>query len=141
MSGLVLALVLAAPFPLPSIDGKPLAVTASQRTFRLPMRFEKVKKFYTEQVLARPGVAFRETGVSGQRVLTLSTSAKGDPWTRAVVRERETETVVEVTPVLVLDAEAIEGTAPRPLVQFVIGRSADVQKAVEGIDHTEAVRK
>lgn len=141
MSGLLLALVLAAPFPLPSVDGKPLAVTATQRTFRLPMRFEKVKKFYAEQLVAQPGLALRESGPSGQRVLTLTTDAKGATWKKAVVRERETETVIDVTPVLVLDAEAIEGTAPRPLVQFVIGRSGEVKKAVEGIDHTEAVRK
>ncbi len=140
MSTLLLALVLAAPFPLPSIDGKPLAVTAKQKTFRLPMRFEKVKKFYAEQLLVQPGVAQRETGVSGQRVLTLTTDAKGETWKKAVVRERETETVVEVTPVLVLDEEAISGRA-KPLVQFVFGRSPEVTKAVEGIDHTEAVRK
>jgi hypothetical protein len=36
----------AAPFPLPAVDGKPLAVTEGQKSFRLPMRFEKVRASY-----------------------------------------------------------------------------------------------
>ena len=50
MISLVLSLLIAAPFPLPAIDGKALAVTDGQKVFRLPMRFEKVKSFYAEQL-------------------------------------------------------------------------------------------
>ena len=38
MISLVLSMVLAAPFPLPAVDGKALAVTDGQKVFRLPMR-------------------------------------------------------------------------------------------------------
>lgn len=53
MSALLLTLLAAGPFPLPSIDGKALAVTDKQTTFRLPMRFEKARAF----VPARRGPA------------------------------------------------------------------------------------
>jgi len=136
MITLVLALTLAAPFPLPAIDGKPLAVTEGQKVFRLPMRFEKVKKFYSEQL---PEAAVAEKSVEGKRVMTLSAKGKAESWTRAVVREGEVETVIEVTPVLRLEDEKISGNG-RPLVEFVIGRSGDVDKAVKSIDHAEQMR-
>lgn len=136
MISLVLALTLAAPFPLPAIDGKPLAVTEGQKVFRLPMRFEKVKKFYSEQL---PEAAVVEKHVEGKRVMTLSAKGKAESWTRAVVREGEVETVIEVTPVLRLEDEKISGNG-RPLVEFVIGRSGDVDKAVKSIDHAEQMR-
>ena len=136
MISFVLALTLAAPFPLPAIDGKPLAVTEGQKVFRLPMRFEKVKKFYAEQL---PEAVLAEKSVEGKRVITLLAKGKAESWTRAVVREGEVDTVIEVTPVLRLGEEQISGNA-RPLVEFVIGRSGDVDKAVKGIDHAEQMR-
>jgi hypothetical protein len=138
MIGLLLSLTLAAPFPLPAIDGKPLAVTATQKSFRLPMRFEKVKAFYAER-LSSPDVTFHESSATGKRVLTIATKAKSESWKKAVVREGEVDTVVDVTPVLRLDEEQISGNG-RPLVEFVFGRSADVKKAVDSIDHTEQLR-
>jgi hypothetical protein len=139
MISLVLSLTLAAPFPLPSIDGKALAVTEGQKVFRLPMRFEKVKKFYAEQLGASPDVKVVEGGEPGKRVLTLSTKSKSESWTKALVREGEVDTVVEVTAVMRLTDEKIVGNG-RPLVEFIIGRSADVEKAVKSIDHAEQMR-
>ncbi len=139
MISLVLSLTLSASFPLPAIDGKPLAVSEGQKVFRLPMRFEKVKKFYAEQLGATPEVTVVEKSVAGKRVLTLTTKAKGESWTKAIVREAEVETVVEVTAVIRLADVNISGSG-RPLVEFIIGRSADVEKAVKTIDHAEQMR-
>ncbi|MFZ5442829.1 MAG: hypothetical protein ACOZQL_22675 [Myxococcota bacterium] len=140
MIALLLSLTLAAPFPLPAIDGKPLAVTEQQKSFRLPMRFEKVKAFYAEQLGAKAEVVMRESVADGRRVLTLTTKAKGESWTRAVIREGEVETVIDVTPVMRLPGDEITGNG-KPLVEFVFGRSPEVQKALERIDHTEQLRK
>lgn len=139
MIGLALSLVLAASFPLPAIDGKPLAVSEGQKVFRLPMRFEKVKKFYAEQLGKLPEVSLAESSSGGKRVLTLTTRAKTESWVKAIVREGEVDTVVEVTPVLRLEEEQISGNG-RPLVEFVFGRSADVKKALETIDPAEQNR-
>ena len=139
MISILLSLTLAAPFPLPAIDGKPLAITDKQKVFRLPMRFEKVKKFYADQ-LSSTDVSVVESSASGKRVLTLTAKGKSESWTRAIVREGEVDTVVEVTPLLRLKDENISGNG-RPLVEFIIGRSGDVDKALKTIDHTEAIRK
>jgi hypothetical protein len=139
---LVAAAALGASFPLPSVDGKPLAVTEAQKSFRYPMRFEKVRAFYEErygkgQVAT---VKWLVTGVPGERVLTLTNADKKDTWRKAIIREGDGETVIDVTPVLRLAEEAIEGNG-KPLVEFVFGRSPEVDKAVQGIDHTEAIRR
>jgi hypothetical protein len=135
MFPLVLAAVLAAPFPLPAVDGKPLAVQDRQKTFRLPTRFEKVKAFYEAQFKGVAEVKLRFEGAPGARKLKLSTQRKGDGWTRATVTESQMETVVEVVPVLRLSEEKIEGRG-KPLVEFVFGRSGEVQKSLDSIDHT-----
>jgi hypothetical protein len=139
---LATAVVLSASFPLPSVDGKPLAVTGAQKTFRYPLRFEKVRAFYEERY-GRGQVAtvkWAITGVPGERVLTLTNADKKDTWRKAIIREGDGETVIDVTPVLRLAEETIEGNG-KPLVEFVFGRSAEVDKAVQGIDHTEAIRR
>jgi hypothetical protein len=135
MIALILAAVLAAPFPLPAVDGKPLAVKEGQRSFRLPTRFEKVKAFYREQFQGVAEVSVRLEGAPGARTLKLATRRKGDGWTRATVTESPMETVVEVVPVLRLADENIEGRGT-PLVEFVFGRSAEVQKSLDSIDHS-----
>ena len=145
MLSTLLSLTLAAgSFPLPSIDGKPLAATAEQKSFRLPMRFEKVRAFYDGQFTGdeAKGVTTKLSGTSGKRVLTLISTRAGDTWKKAIVREGEVETVVEVTPILRMQEELIEGNG-KPLVQFIIGRSGDVDRAVEAIGdkHTEQIRK
>lgn len=140
MSALLALVLLAAPFPLPSVDGKPLAVTARQTVFRLPQRFETVKAFYLEQFKGEPQVTVRPAGAGGQRTLTLKSARKGDAWVLATVREEELSTVVEVKPVLQMDTEAVEGKAG-PLVHFVFGRSPEAAKAAQDIDHLEAVRR
>jgi len=47
--------------------------------------------------------------------------------------------VVEVTPVLRMGEEAVSGQG-RPLVEFIISRSPEVDRAVQGIDHLEQLR-
>ena len=139
MISALLALTLAAPFPLPAIDGKPLAVVKDQKVFRVPLGFERVKAFYTEQLGKQAEVTLRESSASGTRTLTISTTSKGESWKRAVIRQGESETVIEITPVLRLEEEQISGNG-KPLVEFVFGRSPEVDKAVQSIDHTEQMR-
>lgn len=135
MLALLAALVLQAPFPLPAVDGKPLAVSPGQRSFRLPLRFERVRAFYDAELAGQPDVTVRLEGTPGRRRLVLTSKRKGDSWTRAVAKEGELETVVDVVPVLRLEEEQVQGSA-KPLVEFVLGRSPEVQKALQSIDHT-----
>lgn len=130
MLALILATALAAPFPLPAIDGKALAVKEGQKTFRLPTRFEKVRAFY-EKELKGP-VLYDLAGWPGQRKLTIHNRGKGDSWARAIITEGELETVIEVVPVLRLAEEQIEGQG-KPLVEFVFGRSPEVQKSLDSL--------
>jgi hypothetical protein len=145
MNALVLVVLGAAgAFPLPSLDGKPLATSAKQTSFRLPLRFDRVRAFYEAQFpeADRAQVQLTLGGTGGKRTLTLVSRRADDTWRKAVVREGEIDTVIEVTPLIRLDETAIEGNG-KPLVQFVIGRSADVKRAVDAIDdkHTEQLRK
>ena len=135
MLALLAALVLQAPFPLPAVDGKPLAVSPGQRSFRLPLRFERVRAFYDAELAGQPDVTVRLEGTPGRRRLVLTSKRKGDSWTRAVAKEGELETVVDVVPVLRLEEEQVQGSA-KPLVEFVLGRSPEVQRALQSIDHT-----
>src|SRR5256885_16289011 len=135
MLGLVLAVSLAS-FPLPTVDGKPLSVTEKEKSFRLPMRFEKVRAFYEEQFKGDALVSIRVEGVAGDRKLAIVTKSKKDSWTRASVSEKATETVVEVTPVIYVGVTNIEGQSG-PLVVFVMNRSPEVKKALDSIDHTD----
>lgn len=131
MLAITLTLLLhATPFPLPAVDGKALSVAADQKVFRLPMRFEKVRAFYDEQFAKEKDVSMKLAGAGGQRVLTLTSKRKGDLWTKATVKEGELETVVDVTRVLLGDAVDVQGNGA-PLVQFVFGRSKEVDKAVQ----------
>jgi hypothetical protein len=139
MTALALSLLLAAPFPLPTVDGKPPAVAKDQKIFKLPIGFARVKAFYAEQLGKTEGVKLVETLKDGRKLLTITTASKTESWKRAVVHEREVETVIEVTPVLRLDEEQISGNG-KPLVEFVFGRSSEVDKAVNSIDHTESMR-
>jgi hypothetical protein len=120
----LLALTLAAPFPLPAIDGKPLAVVKDQKVFRVPLGFERVKAFYTEQLGKQAEVTLRESSASGTKTLTISTTSKGESWKRAVIRQGESETVIEITPVLRLEEEQISGNG-KPLVEGRQGRAVD----------------
>ncbi len=144
MLSLALSLSLTAgPFPLPAIDGKPPAVTAEQKKFRLPMRFEKVRAFYEGQFSGdeAKGVTTKAATSEGKRTLTIASTRAGDTWKRAVIREGEVDTLIELTPVLRLAETQVEGNA-KPLVQFIIGRSGDVERAVEAIGdkHVEQIR-
>ncbi|MBL8955285.1 MAG: hypothetical protein JNK82_31215, partial [Myxococcaceae bacterium] len=86
--------------------------------------------FYDEQLGREKDVTVKSGGTAGARTLTITSRRKGDLWTKAVVKEGELETVVDVTRVLVGDAVDVSGTGT-PLVQFVLGRSREVEKAVE----------
>ncbi len=135
----LMALVLvASPFPLPGVDGKPLAVTDGQKTFRLPVRFERVKAFYEERFKGVEGVTVKLSGTPGARSLQLATSRTTDAWKSATVREGETETVVELKAVLVMGAENVAGKGPP--VEFILTRSPEVQGALKSIDHTDSMR-
>ena len=123
-------------FPLPSIDGKALALTQGQKTFRVPMRYARVEQFYKEQFLNQKDVRLVPSGTDGDRTLTLTSKRKGDAWTRAVVREGKVDTSVEVVAVLRMSGEAIEGNG-KPLVQFVLTRSPDAAKAAAEMNHLE----
>lgn len=128
----------ASTFPLPAIDGKPLALTPGQKSFRLPMRFEKVKAFYDEQFKGSADVTVRAAGTPGNRSLVIANRNKSDRWMSATVKEGELETVVDLKQVLELDGERIDGKAPP--VNFILTRSAEVQKSLDTIDHTESMR-
>ncbi|MFT3709621.1 MAG: hypothetical protein QM817_18485 [Archangium sp.] len=140
MIAVLLSLTLAAPFPLPTVDGKPPAVAKDQKVFKLPIGFARVRSFYTEQLGKTEGVKIVESSKDGRKVLTITTASKTESWTRASVREGEVETTIEVTPVMRLEAEEISGNG-KPLVEFVFGRSAEVDKAVNSIDHINDIRK
>jgi hypothetical protein len=141
MVALALALILhATPFPLPTVDNKPLAVTDKQKSFRLPMRFERVRAFYDGQFAKEKDVTMKLAGTPGQRVLTMTSKRSGDRWTKAVVKEAEMETIVDVTPVMEIGTTDIQGSG-LPLVEFVFERSKEVDKAVQSIDHTEDVKR
>ena len=124
--------------PLPTVDGKPLAITDGQKTFRLPMRFEKVRAFYEEQFKDAKGVTVRVTGTAGARELAVENSKKTDAWKSARVKEGELETVVDLKWVMIMGPDNISGKAPP--VQFILTRSAEVDKSLKTIDHTETMK-
>jgi hypothetical protein len=140
MPSLPLLLALASAFPVPAVDARPVAASERPTSFRLPRRFEVVRAFYAEQFRGRPMVTTRLTGTPGSRVLTFTNRDRADTWRSATVTERATETLVEVTGVLRMEADQVEGSA-RPLVEFILGRSPEVDRAVRSIDHTEAIRR
>lgn len=138
LTTMMLLSLAAAPFPLPMVDGKPLAVQKDQKVFRLPMSFSKAKAFFDGQLGKTEGVKFSSATVDGHRVLKLSTKRKDLRWTSATVREAELETIVEVQWVLEIDALAVTGNGPP--VQFILTRSGHAEDAVKSIDHTEQMR-
>lgn len=128
-----LTLLVAAPFPLPSVDQKAVVAAPEQKVFRLPSRFEKVRDFYLAQFKDQAEVTVKPQTIAGKRSLVLTSKRAGDSWRRAVVTEGSMETVVEVTPVLRLESERVSGNG-KPLVEMVLPRSPEVQKALESID-------
>jgi len=125
----------ASSFPLPSLDGKPLAVAPGQTKFRVPMGFDRLERFYRDQFRAMPEVTISSHRAEGTRRLVITSRRKGDVWARAVVKEGELETVVEVKPMLLLDEARVDGSAT-PLV-IIIPRSEEAARAARDIDHTE----
>ncbi len=128
----------AAPFPLPAVDGKPIAVTYGQTSFRLPMRFEKVRAFYEAHFKGTVGVTVRVSGTPGNRSLVLASARTTDGWKSATVNEGDTQTVVELKAVLQMNSVDIAGKGPP--VEFILTRSPEVQKVLQTIDYTEAMR-
>ena len=123
-------------FPLPSLDGKPLAAQKDQKVFRVPLRMARVEQFYRERFGADADVTLGVTQPQGKRILTIVSKRKGDAWKKAVVREGQMETVIELTPVLRLEGEQVTGNG-KPMVEFILTRSEEVKKMVNGIDHLE----
>jgi hypothetical protein len=122
-------------FPLPSPDGKALAAAAGQRSFRVPFRFARVEQFYRDRYARGAGVSLTPSLADSRHVLTLKSRRAGDFWAKAVIKEGEVDTAVEVTPVLRAGEERVEGNG-RPLVELVLTRSKDFDKMVDSIDHT-----
>jgi len=122
------------PFPLPAIDGKPLAVQKGQKSFRVPTRFAKVEAFLREQFKADAKVVLKSAGGDGARTLTVTSKRPDDAWAKAVVKEGEVDTTVELTPVLRFEEQQVDGRMP--LVIF-IPRSADAAKDADSIEHLE----
>jgi hypothetical protein len=129
-----------APFPLPSPDGKALAATAGQHTFRVPYRFARVEQFYRERFTRESKVTLTPSLADGRHLLTLKSSRSGDAWAKAVIKEGEVDTTVEVTPVLRAGEERVEGNG-RPLVELVLTRSKDFDQMVNSIDHTSDAKR
>ncbi|HEX4622291.1 MAG TPA: hypothetical protein VH208_12055, partial [Myxococcaceae bacterium] len=63
-----------------------------------------------------------------------------DTWARAVIKEGEVDTTVEVTPVLRAGEARVEGNG-RPLVELVLTRSKDFDAMVNSIDHTPDAKR
>jgi len=123
-------------FPLPSPDGKPLVAKEDQKQYRVPLRLRAVELFYRDRFDKTPGVTLTVTKPQGPRTLTLKSTRKGDDWTRAIIREGEMETVIDITPVIRVGEEKVTGTA-RPLVEFILPRSDLARKMSEQIDHVQ----
>jgi hypothetical protein len=120
------------------VGGKPIAIAPGQKTFRLPLGFARVAGFYRDQFRGVAGVTLTEHAPrrDAPRELVVRSLRATDTWAKAVVRETDAGTTVDVTPVLRADAQDVKGAA-RPLVEIVIGRSDEARKAVESIDHLE----
>lgn len=123
-------------FPLPAVDGKPLAISDGQRSFVLPIRFERAHLFYKQLLGQEKGVTTKVAGSPGARTLTLVSRRSGDSWSRAVVHEQEMTTRVEVSFVIKVDPEKVVGNAS-PQVTFVIGRDPAAARAAAEIEHTD----
>lgn len=122
-------------FPLPAPDGKVLPSAPGQRVFQVPFGVRAVEKFYRDRFAKDADVSFDVRAQGAGREVTIK-SRTGRAWARAVLREKAPGTEVEVVPVMRAGAETVSGNG-RPLVEFVITRSADAAKLVESIDHTE----
>lgn len=122
-------------FPLPSVDGKP-AIRAGERTFKVPLGFAAVERFYRAHFKGKNVAVTRTQDAAGVRMLRIVSREKSSRWARVTVREGTVDTRIEVTPVVRLDDVHVEGSGV-PAVQFVIGRSPEAARAAAEIDHTE----
>ena len=138
MLGFLLSAALAAPFALPTVDGKALSVSEGQTLFIVPLRFEKVRAFYASQLDAAQ-VTSTVKREAGGPVLTLVNRRASDSWKKAVIRESPAGTQIEVTPIIRLSEEKVTGNG-KPLVEFVLGRSRAVDQAVQDIGDSHGAR-
>lgn len=123
-----------APLPLPSVGSKPMSLAPGQRQFRVPMAFPRVERFYRDRFAGASGVALSLSTHEGARTLTLTSRRPGDAWVSAVVREGAVGTTVEVTPVVRMAVETIQGRG-LPVVQLVIPLDPGVRAQAASIDH------
>jgi hypothetical protein len=122
------------PFPLPSFAGKAPPVSPGQSRFRVPLRFARVEAFYRGRFGGDAGVGLALVRGDAGRTLTITSRRPGDAWLKAVVREAEVDTAIEVTAGVRLQELPVEGHG-RPQVQLVIPVSDEVVKMANSIDH------
>jgi hypothetical protein len=140
----ILCLTLAAEpgaFPLPAIDGKTIAPSNVPNRFRLPTRFDKVRSFYEQHFKGDKGISVTLARGDGGRLLTLVSRRPAELWAKALIREGNGETVIDVVPVLRGEHISLEGTPPKPSVQFIFGRDPAAAGAAAAIDHTDVLLK
>lgn len=124
-----------AAFPVPAVDGKPLSVPPGQRTVRLPMRLLRAESFYRERFAGAAGVRLTPGLDERGRMLTITSTRPGDAWSRAVLREDAAGTSVELTSVVRMSRDVIEGRGV-PAVQVVLPpNTAEIRKQADSIDH------
>ncbi len=126
------------PFPLPTIDGKQISVTPGQRRFRLPMRFATARAFFVEQLSTAK--AKRQTlSIAGRGKIEFTCTEPSPLWIKATLTEGDVDTLLEIVPVFRAETVTVEGTG-KPLVQFVLGRSSEVEKSLEQTAPLERLR-
>jgi hypothetical protein len=126
------------PFPLPEIDGKKIAVASGQTSFSLPMKFSRAEAFFREQFKQEPRITLKAAGAEGTRSLTIESKRLSDAWAKAVVKEREVTTTVDVTFIFVAPTGDVAGKMPPVLF---IPRSAEAAKDADSIEHLEHPKK
>ncbi len=123
---------LLAGFPIPSESGTPCSW--DKGCVRLARTFEAVSTYYRQRFKAGREVAFTTEGAAPNRVLVVRNLNKADVWSKATVREDGGATLVVVTQHIVATGEEVSAKPPRPLMEFVFARSAEVKKALDSIE-------
>jgi hypothetical protein len=131
-----LSILAGTPFPLPTVNGKPVARVEGQRKFRVPIRFEAARAFYQSNLKTAKQ---RLVLLAGRRKLELTCTEPSPQWTRAVISEGDIDTVIEVTPVIQLDVLPV-GAQGRPSVDLILPRSPEVEKSLKETDPLERLR-
>jgi hypothetical protein len=133
MTPLLLAATLLG-FPLPQdFKGEP---PAGAKKLVLPFSFERLERFYKEQLGAAEGVTVRaEKADDGARRLVVTSKRKvGDSWARAVITEGENHCTLEVQALLKGAEQEVKGSG-KPEVQVLLQRSGHAKELADSIEH------